>query len=172
MYLPGKAPSAPSVRRGQHVNTVRHDRLHEQTECLDKQTTNKKRLTQQTGLGLELCLSVSRRASSFPSHLIPPPLARMAPPKQSTAEQLEFLENEDLKWEAIKLGATTLKSFYVRTAKTFLEKWPTTPDQETLKAAAGDVVKAQAMAEEQVHKVSSRALSTLTHSHPNPVAHS
>ena len=96
----------------------------------------------------------------------------MAPPKLTTPEQLEFLENEDLRWRAIKEGSSTLKSFYARTAKTFLEKWPVTPDQETLKAADNDAVKAQAIAEEQIHKVSTRALNLLTPSHPNLVAHS
>ena len=78
----------------------------------------------------------------------------MAPPTWTTKDQLAFLSQEDSKWEYVKSGETTLKSFYLRTTNAFLEKWPTAPDAKTLKAADGDVVKAQEMAEAQVHNVS------------------
>jgi hypothetical protein len=42
----------------------------------------------------------------------------------TTQEQLEFLLAEDEKWSIIKAGTSSLGSFYVRTAETFLAKWP------------------------------------------------
>ena len=55
----------------------------------------------------------------------------MALLKWSTQEQLEFLTQEDSKWEITKAGMGTLKNFYARTSKAFLEKWPDYEDAET-----------------------------------------
>ena len=55
----------------------------------------------------------------------------MALSKWAMQEQLEFLTQEDSKWEITKAGAGTLKNFYARTSKAFLEKWPDYEDAET-----------------------------------------
>ena len=78
----------------------------------------------------------------------------MPPSKKSTPEQLAFLETEDLKWKGVKEGEGTLKSFYIRTAQSYLEKWLVTVDDKALAAAEGDEAKAKATAEKAVHTVS------------------
>jgi hypothetical protein len=77
----------------------------------------------------------------------------MAPSPWATPEQQEFLIQEDSKWEIIKSGGGTLKHFYVRTAVTFLEKWPVDPTPGMLKAAGDDSEKAQQLAEERLQTV-------------------
>lgn len=67
----------------------------------------------------------------------------MAPPTWATQAQLEFLLEEDTKWEFIKAGSTTLKSFYIQTTNAFLEKWPDTPSKSMLGEVNGDATKAQ-----------------------------
>lgn len=74
--------------------------------------------------------------------------------KWTTPEQLAFLIAEDAKWPVIKAGANSLKGFYLRTAKTFLEKWPAVPDTEVMKEAGNDPVKAKEIVEAQLLSVS------------------
>lgn len=78
----------------------------------------------------------------------------MPAPKWTHPEQEEFLKAENENWDIVKSGPGTLQSFYTRTAITFLEKWPETPDAGILKMAGGDPKKAQELAEARVHKVS------------------
>ena len=67
----------------------------------------------------------------------------MAPPTWANEVQLAFLWEENSKWDFIKAGSTTLKSFYAITTNTFLEKWPEAPTEEILKEVNYDPVKAQ-----------------------------
>ena len=80
----------------------------------------------------------------------------MPAPKWATPEQLAFLIAEDQKWLTIKAGTTSLKSFYVRTANTFLEKWPEAaiPDKSLLKKAGDNAEKGKELAEDRLHDVS------------------
>ncbi|KAF9785271.1 hypothetical protein BJ322DRAFT_1108724 [Thelephora terrestris] len=86
----------------------------------------------------------------------------MAPSPWATPEQQEFLIQEDSKWEIIKSGGGTLKHFYVRTAVTFLKKWPVDPTPGMLKAAGDDSEKAQQLAEERLQ---TRIANWYTHRH-------
>ena len=74
--------------------------------------------------------------------------------KWTTQEQYDFLLAEDDKWPNVKVGNSLLKSFYIRTAKAFLEKWPIAPDAETLEEAGGNIEEANALVEAQLTKVS------------------
>ena len=78
----------------------------------------------------------------------------MAPPTWATAEQTEFLYGEDPTWILIKASSRTLKSFYTQTTATFLQRWPRTPDEATLKRFNGDLAKAQAYINHETWKVS------------------
>ena len=78
----------------------------------------------------------------------------MAPPSWASLEQNEFLCEENTKWDFIKSGSTTLKSFYTQTTNTFLQKWPAAPDEITLAEADGDPVRAQRLVYDFWYKVS------------------
>ena len=84
----------------------------------------------------------------------------MPPPTWATPEQLQFLKSEDTKWALIKASTGLLKTFYTRTAYSFLKMWPAVPDAKILAEAKNDLVKAQELANEQVHKVSIPATHT------------
>jgi hypothetical protein len=90
----------------------------------------------------------------------------MPAPKWTTPEQLAFLTEEDKKWAVIKAGTGSLKSFYVRTTNTFLEKWPASPKAEHLEKAHGDAEKAKQFAEDEMLAVSHMSETTLYGSHP------
>lgn len=89
----------------------------------------------------------------------------MPAPTWTTEEQEVFLTKEGLKLKFVKNGDTTLKSFYTRTANTFLTKWPVTVTEKILEEAGGDVDKARELAEAQIHSVS------FTTSFFNPFSH-
>ena len=74
--------------------------------------------------------------------------------KWATPEQLEYLIAEDGRWLTVKSGTGLLKGFYLRTTKTFLERWPAIPSPEELEEANGDVQKAQELAETHLLSVS------------------
>ena len=78
----------------------------------------------------------------------------MAPPPWATPEQLAFLKHEDLKWQSVKDGNTTLKNFYAQVATSFLGTWPVVPDEKLLEKANGNPVEAKALGEEGVRLVS------------------
>jgi len=80
----------------------------------------------------------------------------------TTQEQLNFLANEDEKWLAIKEGPTTLKSFYIRMANTFHQRWPVVPNKKELMEAGGDEAKAQEIAEANLLGVSTMIYSDST----------
>ena len=92
---------------------------------------------------------------SASSSLVQLPFPSLMPAKRwATEEQLEFLTTKDSEWSTVKTGSSSLKGFYSRTTKTFLEKWPVTPDAETLEKAEGDPEKAKQLAEANLLKVS------------------
>lgn len=105
-------------------------------------------------------------ASAPVTALCSPPCSppSMAPSPWATPEQQRFLDEEDLKWETIKLDGTTLKSFYLNTTHTFLERWPIIPEKAILEEAGSDVVKARRLAEHQLYEVS-----ILIYSTPRPL---
>lgn len=106
------------------------------------------------GIGLEA--SNDALSSSFPQflRLSVRPSSPMSPPGWATPEQLAFLVQEDEKWLLIKAGGTTLKGFYSRTTKTFLDRWQVTPDPAILEEAEGDEAVVQELVEKSLHKVS------------------
>jgi hypothetical protein len=86
----------------------------------------------------------------------------MAPRTWMTPEQAEFAVEEDSKWELVKASGNTLRSFYIQTTTTFLEKWPIAPDQATLAAAGDDpkqAEKAHQLVFDKLYAVSLRNLS-------------
>lgn len=61
---------------------------------------------------------------------------------------------EDKKWLNVKAGTSSLTSFYICTAITFLDKWPVEPDAELLAKAGGDITKAKELVQNQYVGVS------------------
>jgi hypothetical protein len=92
----------------------------------------------------------------------------MPPQTWATPDQLQFLTEEDKKWEMVKSGGATLKSFYFVTTQAFHERWPATPDDDILEEAGHDAGKAQEIAQEQLLSVSALAYTTSAPSHLTP----
>ena len=86
----------------------------------------------------------------------------MPPQPWATPEQRDFLIREDVEWLLTKAGAGTLQSFYIRTAKAFLEEWPVTPSKQILEKAGGNEADAETLVEEETVRVSN-----LTHTVPS-----
>ena len=89
----------------------------------------------------------------------------MAPPTWASQLQTVFLTEEDSKWDFIKAGSSTLKSFYAATTNTFLEKFPEEPSEDMLRQVNYDQVKAQQLVYAQKLAVSPLTSSISTSPH-------